>query len=389
MLLLALCTLPLAFATSDFHLFAGGALILDIAVLVVGVVIAHHRPRNPMGWIAICLALVLVLEGDAGLYSVLANHLDHGRLVLGQGAVFLADTSWILAFMLFPLLILLFPDGKLPSARWRRLLEAYLVAVGLTLASVYVQELAVVERPVRVSDVTGQSLGNVDVGGISGWISTAGTIAAVTLPVFWALFIARQVIAWREAAGERRQQLKWLMGGATVTALSALAQFLAFDTLPAGTVQHVLQIVTEVGLTALPIALAVGILRYRLYEIDTIIRRTLVYAVLVGMLAALYLGGIFLIGRALQALTGQSSAFAVTVSTLAVALAFQPLRRRIQHVVDRRFYRAKYDAEHLLLAFNGRLRDQIDLTALNAEVLDLVQTAVQPRHASLWLRRRE
>ncbi len=385
--LLLLTEVALAVAARDLRLINdGAALILDFAVLVVGVVIARNRPRNPMGWLAIGVALVLVVEGDAGLYSVLANHVDDGRLAFGKVAVFLADTSWVLAFTLFPLMILLFPDGRLPSARWRGLLYAYLVAVALTLASEYTQEIALIRGPVTISDVTGQSLNSVGVGGVSGWISDVGNVAAFTLPLFWVAFVARQVIAWRGATGEERQQLKWLMGGATVTVLSGVAQFITFDVLPSGLAQHALQIITELGITALPIAVAVGILKYRLYEIDTIIRRTLVYAALVAMLALLYLGGIFVIGRGLQAVTGQSSAFAVTASTLAVAVAFQPLRRRIQHVVDRRFYRAKYDVEHVLLGFSGTLRDQIDLDALQSEVLGVVHTAVQPRHASLWLR---
>jgi hypothetical protein len=133
-------------------------------------------------------------------------------------------------------------------------------------------------------------------------------------------------------------------------------------------------------------SVGIAVLRYRLYGIDVVVRRTLVYASLVGVLAVLYLGGIFLIDRGLQAVTGQSSALAVTVSTLGVAAAFQPMRGRIQRLVDRRFSRAKYDGTRTLEAFAGRLRDQLDLDALHAEVLDVVRATVQPRTASLWLR---
>ncbi len=140
------------------------------------------------------------------------------------------------------------------------------------------------------------------------------------------------------------------------------------------------------GIAALPVAIGVGILRYRLYEIDVIIRRTLVYSALVVVLAALYLGGILFIGRVLETLTGQSGALAVTASTLAVAAGFQPLRSRIQRMVDRRFYRAKYNSAETLDQFTARLRDQIDLTALQSDVLDVVRATVQPRHVSLWLR---
>ena len=139
-------------------------------------------------------------------------------------------------------------------------------------------------------------------------------------------------------------------------------------------------------MTALPIATGIAILRYRLYEIDVIIRKTLVYTTLVAMLAIAYLTGIYLIDRVLETLTGKSSAVAVTISTLAIVAAFQPLRARLQRVVDHRFYREKYDAAATLNGFSSHLRDQVDLDALRAEVLDVVAVTVQPRHASLWLR---
>ena len=151
------------------------------------------------------------------------------------------------------------------------------------------------------------------------------------------------------------------------------------------TVGRALRAVIPVGIAALPISIGVGILRYRLYEIDVIIRKTLVYTALLGLLAACYLGGVYLMGDLLQALTGQSGALAVTLSTLAVAAAFQPLRTRIQRTVDHRFYRRKYDAAQTLDAFTGRLRDQIELDALASDVLDVVRLTLQPSVVSLWL----
>jgi hypothetical protein len=197
--------------------------------------------------------------------------------------------------------------------------------------------------------------------------------------VCWVAFVARRVVSYRRATGERRQQLKWVMCGSAVTAV-AIPLF-AFGGGPIG-----LQVVGGLAIAALPISIGVGILRYRLYEIDVIIRKTLVYATLVAALALLYLGGIYAIGSTLQALTGQSSALAVTLSTLAVAAAFQPLRTRIQRGVEHRFYRQKYDAALTLQGLTGRLRDQVDLSALQSEVLDIVTLTLQPRHASLWLR---
>ena len=148
----------------------------------------------------------------------------------------------------------------------------------------------------------------------------------------------------------------------------------------------VMQDLALLSFALIPISIGFAVFRYRLYEIDVIIRRTLVYTTLIGSLAIVYLGGIYLLGDLLQTLTGQSGALAVTVSTLAVAAGFQPLRSRIQSAVDHRFYRAKYDASLTLEAFSGRLRQQIDLDALHAEVLTVVRDALEPSQATLWFR---
>ena len=192
------------------------------------------------------------------------------------------------------------------------------------------------------------------------------------------LWVCGQVAVFRRSTGEHRQQMKWLLGGALVSVVGAAAAFSGAGSW-----------ISDVGLVAviaLPVALGIGILKYRLYDIDVIIRRTLVYAILIAILAALYLAGISILDRALQAVTGQSSALAVTVSTLAIAVTFQPLRVKIQRLVDRRFDRSKYDSERILTAFTGTLRSQIDLVALETEVMAVIHTTVRPQHASLWLR---
>jgi hypothetical protein len=152
------------------------------------------------------------------------------------------------------------------------------------------------------------------------------------------------------------------------------------------TLAKVVTDLASIAIVALPVSIGVGILKYRLYDIDVIIRKTLVYATLVGLLALVYLGGVYVIDELLQTLTGQSGALAVTASTLAVAAAFQPLRTRIQRAVDHRFYRRKYDSATTLEAFTTRLRGQIDIDALHTDVLGVIQATVQPTHASVWLR---
>ena len=183
------------------------------------------------------------------------------------------------------------------------------------------------------------------------------------------------VVRYRRGTAVERQQLKWI--------LAAFVVMIALGVVGSAIPEQI----WFASWALLPIAFGIAIFRYRLYDIDVIIRRTIVYATLVGSLALIYLAGIALIERILQAATGQSSALAVTISTLAVAAAFQPLRSRIQGAVDHRFYRRKYDTSQTLVAFTAKLRDQIDLDSLQREVLGAVQTTVQPRHASLWLRR--
>ena len=217
-----------------------------------------------------------------------------------------------------------------------------------------------------------------------GWFSTLQGVSLGYVAVCAVIWIGAQVLRWRRATGVYRQQVKWLMCG-SVFAIACLMLLLSGPNMGGSTVGRAVHAVIPIGIAALPLSIGVGILRYRLYEIDVIIRKTLVYTALLGLLAACYLGGVYLLGGLLQALTGQSGVLAVTLSTLVVAAAFQPLRARIQRTVDHRFYRRKYDAAQTLDAFTGRLRGQIELDALAADVLDVVRLTLQPSVASLWL----
>ena len=217
-----------------------------------------------------------------------------------------------------------------------------------------------------------------------GTILTRALIVVLGFAVIMVAAAVSLILRYRASTGVLRQQIKWFGAGGMLIALAALLiPVLGSMGTPWSTV--VIDSFWAVAITGLAITTGVAILRYRLYEIDLIIRKTLVYAVLVAILAIVYVGGIFLIDRGLQALTGQSGALAVTLSTLAVALAFQPLRTRIQRAVDHRFYREKYDGARTLEDFAARLRDQIELDTLTLDVLDVVNTALQPRHLSLWL----
>jgi hypothetical protein len=226
--------------------------------------------------------------------------------------------------------------------------------------------------------------------GISGAYDALNALQAVG----WALEVvsvgaagAAIVVRLRRAEGATRQQLKWVAYAGSVLAVIWLLWTASFVLpQPADPIPGIAVAVASLALAAIPVSAGIAILRYHLYEIDVIIRRTLVYASLVAALAVLYLAAITLIGQVLQSATGQSGAVAVTVSTLLVAAAFQPLRSRIQRAVDRRFYRRTLDSAQALQAFTGRMRDQVDLDSVQSEVLAAVRATVQPHHASLWLR---
>ena len=194
--------------------------------------------------------------------------------------------------------------------------------------------------------------------------------------------IACVALRFRRSREIERQQLKWF-AAAVMTVLAVIVVVFAVYQ---ATGRNHSDAIFLIGTSIIPVATGLAMLRYRLYEIDVIMRRTVVYSALIVALAALYLGGVALLGWIFRSVTGQSGALAVTVSTLLVAAAFQPLRHRIQRTVDHRFYRRKYDAAVTLDAFSGRLREQIDLDALQTEVLGVVTETLQPSHASLWLR---
>ena len=370
---------PLAFAArqaeSDITVFAG------VPVLAaVGFVVARRQPGNPLGWMFLVLAALVALGPAAGAYAVLSYGLGH-HLPLAVAAVFLA-LWWCPLIAAFPLLILLFPDGRLPSPRWRPVLWGYLVVAACWPVSVY----AVAIRAVATGDVrivSGGDLRAVDFpAGSSAWL---GSVEAVILPVmavFWLVFVARQVLSWRRADGERRQQLKWLMSGAAVcvAATTVIAVGGTLDASPSPAYQAVLNVVA-VGIGALPVSIGVAILRYRLYDIDRIISRTLAYALVTGLLVGVYAGLVLLATQVFRF----HSAVAVAAATLAAAALFNPLRRRVQLVVDRRFNRARYDADRIVAAFAARLKDAVDLDSVRDDLAGVVHQALEPAHVSLWI----
>jgi len=375
--LLAGARIPLlAAGRQDSLASAIQALAIAVPFAAIGVLVARRRPDNVIGWLIVTPALWFLLGTDAGLYAALRYRLGHG-LPAGPVALLLYQ-AWLPAVALFPLAILLFPEGRLPSRRWRPVLWFYLALCGALLAVVVAGALPVIlHGPIEV-DASGQL---VVFDHPRGWVSRT------QLPIFaaftgcWLAFVTGQVLAWRRAAGERRQQLKWLIAGATVC-LACLAVSIGLGGEQGSA--KALSDVFAVGIIALPAGIGVGILKYRLYDIDRIISRTLAYGIVTGLLVGVYAGLVLLATRILTV----HSSVAVAVSTLAAAALFSPLRRRVQLAVDRRFNRARYDADQAVAAFADRLKEAVDLDSVRDDLAGVVQHALEPSHISVWVSRR-
>jgi hypothetical protein len=340
---------------------------------VVGALLVAKRPGNPIGWImsaATLIAVVVALETYTAYVMITSGQPD-ALAVIGAWA-----NSWYwfaLVALVFIYLPLLFPDGRLPSRRWL----PFAVLPGIGVAGIIVlggltetlrgQNVDYrIENPIGIEGLAHvEDLPAFDVLGLG--LLGIGTVGAV----------ASVVVRFHRSRGTERQQLKWFLYAAAPIPYFPLSDYgpLILDALAFGWV-----------LLGLPAAIGIAVLRYRLYDIDVVINRTLVYGALTITLASIYLGGVVVLQSLFRAVTGQESELAVVASTLVIAALFNPLRRRVQSFVDRRFYRKKYDAAKILAAFGAKLRDETDLDALSDELILVVRETVQPRHVSLWLR---
>jgi hypothetical protein len=269
-----------------------------------------------------------------------------------------------------------------PSARWRWTLWVYLTVLGFVVISA---EVVAIASPVHIN--SGGSPTSSDLTGTRAALNTVSSILFAPLGVLWLTWTGRLVGSYRAARGVSRQQLKWLVGGAMLTVIAFLitggvALLVPGSGGPSGAWQLLALGVLSLGIAALPVGLGVGILKYRLYDVDRLISRTLSYAIVTGMLIGIYIGLVTLATRVLPF----SSPLGVAASTLAAVALFNPLRRRVQRLVDRRFNRARYDAEATIEAFAHRLREDIDLEAVSSEFVRAVHSSVEPAHVSLWLR---
>jgi hypothetical protein len=343
---------------------------------VVGFVVAWRKPGNPLGWCLLGMAVAGGLSEDGSFYAIAAYQVRPGTLPLGWVAM-LAQPGWAISIVLIGLTVLIFPDGTLPSRRLRWVLWLYL-ALGLVwMVSAYVITLdAIVGHHIRVD--SGGNLLALDNGAASpGWWNVLQAVLFVALGLSILLSLAGQVTSYRRSSGERRQQLKWLMGGFVA---GMVGLFLALTLGQGAGVVGVVGHAAILGIFALPVTMGVAILKYRLYDIDRILSRTLAYAIVTGLLVGIYAGLVLLATQVLQV----HSTVTVAGATLAAAALFAPVRRRVQHAVDRRFNRARYDADQTVVAFAARLQDAVDLDKVRADLTGVVHAALEPAHLTIW-----
>jgi len=381
-LALTVAELPLAGLARQSVLASGGSLPFPftLAYGVAGLLVAWRKPGNVIGWLMLGAAAAGAASESASFYTVADYRLHGGHLPVGWLAV-LAQPGWAPCIVALGLIVLLFPDGRLPGPRWRWFVGGYLAIGAVWLGGAYLLSVrAILGQHIQVD--TGGNLLALDGGpGAAAWWGVAQDVFLPVLLVSWLAAVAGQVASYRRSSGERRQQLKWLLAGA-VGSVGGL--FLAFGSSGThGLLAAVLSLVGWVGLLGLPVCIGVAVLKYRLFDIDRLVSRTLAYALLTGLLVGVYAGLVLLAIEVLRL----GSSVAVAVATLGAAALFSPLRRRVQRQVDRRFNRARYDADAAVAAFNVRLKDAVDMTAVQADLVRVVHDTLRPAHVAVWIQR--
>jgi hypothetical protein len=366
-----------------------GSLLAGASFLIfplVGAMIASSRARNPIGWLCLTIGLLWTVSGLLDYYDVYGV-VKPGSLPFPLAMAWVNNWLWVPSVGLMGTYVfLLFPDGRLPSRRWRPL--AWLcgtviawVSVGVALGPGPLENLGGVQNPIVL---------------LRPWMMAVFWAALPLLPLCMLASALSLVMRYRHSDGEERQQIKWIAFSASVVAVVYLVAMIASLVFPEDSWTTVgpvwwLNVLTYAALlsfVAMPVAVGIAVLRYRLYEIDIIINRTLVYGSLTGTLALVYFGGVTATQALFRTITSQQELpqFVVVASTLLIAALFNPLRRRIQSFIDRRFYRSKYDSRKTLEAFSATLRNETDLDALNDNLVGVVRETMQPAHVSLWLR---
>jgi hypothetical protein len=352
--------------------------LLGVEFAFLAALIVSRQPRNAIGWLMMLPTLAWIFDFIIRRYLEqfpTAPVTPSAPLLL---ALWFDNAGWLL--LIFPLIftMLLFPDGRPPSPRWR-----WVLITGLGLCSFFIFIVVFSSTTNLIENVDWQvanPIGFLPAAGIQNVVAFWGVgLAALTL-----LCAAAPFVRYHQASGVQRQQIKWLFYACGLFALIYIPGVIF------GVTESLLAdswgLLFTLALMAIPAAIAVAILRYRLYDIDVIIRKTLVYGALTGLLALVYFGSVVLLQGLFEAITGQSSPIIIVLSTLLIAALFTPLRRRVQRAIDRRFFRQKYDAQQVLAQFAETARDEVELETLTAELLRVTRETVQPETVTIWLR---
>jgi hypothetical protein len=389
-----ICVLCLGLATIDLVLVALnsshpdvhipelwiGHTVSAIAFSLVGAVVGSRRPENPIGWLFCAIGVFAAIVLLSSEYAAYALVVQPDSLPGGLAMVWIRAWVWVPYVGLFVLLFLVFPEGwpQSRALRWFTSLVLFVIAYGTVLAAFSPGPIdaigGAVDNPLGMEALRGVGT-NSAVGPLESVLYVLGIVAAASL-------FGRM----RRARGVEHQQIKWFTYATVVLVGGVVLSFTVSEATGVKWLGEIGFVLRMVGLAGLPIAIGIAVLRYRLYNIDRIINRTLVYGSLTAMLAALYFGGIVVLQRIFVLLTGENSTLAVVTSTLLIAALFTPLRGRIQGFIDRRFYRRKYDARKTLEAFSAQLRNETDLEALSEDLVGVVRETMQPAHVSLRLR---
>ncbi|MFL6024390.1 MAG: hypothetical protein ACJ72O_13710 [Marmoricola sp.] len=350
----------------------GSAFIWAITIVfgATGSLIASRHPQNPIGWLFLAASVAAGLGSLAGTWAEVYVENGTGPELLGRIAAQYGELSWM-PFIILPstFLLALFPDGHLVSRRWRPV--AWCAGVGMV--------AGFLDEGMKPGPITDHPELTNPFGVHSPLISPIDGLSLLLIGIGIIGCAASLVVRFRRSRGAEREQMKWLALAGTVVAITIVVVMPLYDVLGSG-LSNALIMLAVIGL---PLAAGVAILRYRLYDIDLVINRTLVYLTLTAILAGVYLGSVLLLQLALEKVT-QGSGLAVAASTLATAALVRPARIRVQSVVDRRFFRRRYDAARTLTEFGARLRDQVDLDALQNDLRTVVAETMQPTHVSLW-----
>jgi MFS family permease len=352
--------------------------IIPVVCGGVAALIVAHQPRNMIGWLLMVIALGSVVAGVIQISLLQSMTAAQAATPAILFAAWLSNWSWWMLIGPLLLILVLFPTGRPPGPRWRWVI----VAVAALFATfVFLQTFAeffqLLDTDIRLRNPIGFIPGSV----LIPFFSWPWLVMLVTTAMFC---VASVVVRYRRAAAQERAQIKWFLYACAVffMLIFPFGAFASDNVL----LNALFSIVFNLAILTIPASIGIAILRYRLYDIDVIIRRTLIYGALTALLAAVYFGSVITLQALLRPLVGVDSELALVASTLAIAALFQPLRRRIQHVIDRRFYRRKYDAQQTLQAFSMKMRDETDLDELTADLVQVVDDTLQPSHVSLWLR---